>query len=67
MTSIVKNDYGVEIDYDAAVELMDNEIREELHRKIAPCSNQAFFEAYCAEHAKKYGKDFEFAKENPVV
>lgn len=64
---VVKNDYGVEVDYDAAVATMDNEIREELHRRIAPCTNQAFFDAYCAEHREKFGEYFEFAKENPVV
>lgn len=67
MMSIVKNDYGVEIDYDAATSLMDNNIRERLHRELAPCTNQAFFDAYCVEHRKKYGKVFEFAKKNPVV
>ena len=67
MSLVVKNDYGVEVDYDAAVAMMDNDIREGLHRKMAPCSNQAFFDAYCAEHKKKFGEDFEFAKRNPVV
>ena len=64
---VVKNDYDVEVDYDAAVAMMDNDIREYLHRKMAPCTNQAFFDAYCAEHKKTFGEDFEFAKENPVV
>lgn len=67
MMSIVKNDYGVEVDYNSAVAMMDNEIREDLHYKIAPCSNQAFFDAYCAAHKKKFGEVFEFAKKNPVV
>ena len=65
--SIVKNDYGVEIDYTDAVAMMDDDIRERLHLKIAPCTTQAFFEAYCVEHVKKFGEDFEFAKRNPVV
>ena len=65
--STVKNDYGVEIDYTDAVAMMDNDIREELHHKIAPCTNQAFFDAYCVEHREKFGEDFEFAKRNPVV
>lgn len=67
MMSIVKNDYGVEIDYDAAVSLMDNDIRERLHRELAPCSTQSFFDAYCDEHKREFGEDFEFAKKNPVV
>ena len=64
---VVKNAYGVEVDYDAAVSMMDSDIREDLHRKMAPCSNQAFFDAYCAEHKKQFGEAFEFAKKNPVV
>lgn len=64
---VVKNDYGVEVDYDTAVSLMDNDIREDLHRKLVPCSNQEFFDAYCAEHRKKFGEEFEFAKRNPIV
>lgn len=45
--------------YEAAVALMDDEIREELHREIAPCSNQKFFDAYCKKHFKKYGEKFQ--------
>lgn len=44
--------------YEIAVELMDNEIREKLHNKIAPCTNEEFLEAYKKEHYKKYGEEF---------
>lgn len=54
----VKDKNGNEIYYDAAVNLMDNEIREKLHSEIAPCTEQEFFEAYCADHLKKYGEEF---------
>lgn len=34
---------GREVDYDSAVALMDDDIREGLHATLAPCSEQAFF------------------------
>lgn len=64
MTKVI-NEYGTEINYDVAVNLMDDEIREELHSKFAPCSEQKFFEEYCKAHAEKYGEEWELAKENP--
>lgn len=62
----VKNAAGCEIDYDAAVQLMDDDLREELHMELAPCSEQKFFTAYEAAHTKKYGEDWELSKENPT-
>lgn len=35
--NIVTNDYGVDIDYDIAVNMMDDEIREQLYEKLV-CS-----------------------------
>lgn len=63
---IVTNSYGVEIDFDAAVNLMDDDIREELHLEMAPCSEQEFFDAYCSAHEKAFGEEFELAKDNPI-
>lgn len=45
--------------YEVAESLMDNEIRERLHEKLAPCSEFKFLVEYMKEHKKKYGKDFE--------
>lgn len=39
----VINSYGTEINYNAAVELMDDELREEVHADLAPCTEQEFF------------------------
>lgn len=61
----VINEYGTKINYDAAVNLMDDGIREELNSKFAPCSEQKFFDEYCKVHAEKYGEEWELAKENP--
>ncbi len=48
--------------YDDAVVAMDSEIldeiREELHREMAPCTNQRFFDAYVEKHAEKFDEDF---------
>lgn len=44
--------------YDAAVALMDDEIREELHAELAPCSDGAFLTAYMKRHLDKFGTKF---------
>ena len=61
----VTNKNGKQINYDAAVQLMDDEIREELHAELAPCTEQEFFSAYEAAHAEKFGEEWELSKENP--
>ena len=62
---IVKNKYGIEIDFDAVVALMDDEIRESVHDKLAPCDEQIFFDEYAKQHKEKFGEEWEPAKENP--
>lgn len=50
---------GCEVDFNACVNLMDDEIREALHMEIAPCTEQEFLDRYIEEHAKKYnGEEF---------
>ena len=51
---IIENGY-----YEAAVNLMDDEIREELHNEMAPCTDIEFLEAYMERHKEKYGEEFE--------
>ena len=62
----VKNTYGTEINYAVAVELMDDDIREELTAELAPCTEQEFFTAYAKAHAEKFGEEWELDKENQV-
>lgn len=57
MTKII-DQHGHEIDFDAAVNLMDNEIREDLHDQADTTTDQAFFDAYCARHEAKFGTPF---------
>ena len=63
--TIVKNSWNEEIDFDAAVMLMDDETREEVHAELAPCSAQEFFDAYCKHHLRKTGEVFVCDTENP--
>lgn len=63
---IIINKNGTEINFDAAAELMDDEIREQLADELAPCSEQEFFSAYETAHAEKYGEEWELSKANPV-
>ena len=44
--------------YDQAISLMDDEIREDLHSEIAPCSDKEFLTAYMKRHFKKYKEIF---------
>ena len=55
----VINQNGAEIDFEVAVSLMDDEIREDLNRELAPCSEQEVFSAYEKAHAEKYGEEFQ--------
>lgn len=50
---------GYSVDFNVCVQLMDDEIREKLHREIGGCTEQEFLDAYCEEHAEKYGEEFE--------
>ena len=50
---------GKQVDYEAAVVLMDDDLREELHSQLAPCSEQEFMDAYAPQHAAKFGEQFQ--------
>ena len=59
----VINMNGTEINYEAAVILMDDEIRESICGTVD--SEQEFFTAYAKAPAEKYGEEWELSKENP--
>lgn len=61
----VINPYGEIVPVNVAVQLMDDDLREKLHRELAPCREQAFFGAYCRAHLEKFGEVWELAKPNP--
>ena len=64
--TIVINSNGTSIDYDAAVALMDDDLREEVASDLAPCTEQEFFTEYCKRHAVKFGAPWELDKSNPT-
>ncbi len=45
--------------YNVAVNMMDDEIREELHRELAPCTDEEFLKAYMEAHEAKFGEEFQ--------
>jgi hypothetical protein len=55
-TTVLLN--GEQVDFNVCVNLMDDELRELVHRDIAPCSDQQFLDEYCKRHFNKYGEDF---------
>lgn len=66
--SKVFNNYGKEIDFEVAKSFMDPFLRETIHSRDAPCSDQIFFEKYCKLHAKAHGPaDYQPAQENPIM
>lgn len=49
---------GEMVDFDVAVNMMDFELCEELHNKLAPCTDQEFMDEYCKAHQAKFGEEF---------
>ena len=48
-----------EVDFEACVNMMDDEIREKLHMDmVGECTEQEFLDRYCEAHAEKYGEEF---------
>lgn len=49
---------GREIDFDAAVMLMDDDIRESIHNSGNYLTDQEFYLAYATEHELKFDEEF---------
>lgn len=62
---MVANKNGVKVNFEVAEMYMDDEIREEIHNELAPCTDQEFFDEYAKRHEEKFGEEWEMAKENP--
>ena len=56
-TKIV-NHSGDIMELKTAAAFMDDGLREKVHKRLAPCLDQEFFNEYCREHEKKFGKEF---------
>ena len=65
MTEVV-NAHGTKLDFDAAVNLMDDEVREIVHSHPEELTPQGFFEMYCQAHWLHFNEDFELTKRNPT-
>lgn len=46
--------------YDAVVNLMDDELREEIFNYLAPCTDEAFLTEYNKRHFEKFSEEFIF-------
>lgn len=44
--------------FNEAVNMMDSEIREDLHKEISPCSDEKFLREYEKRHFDKYNEEF---------
>lgn len=64
MTNVI-NKSGTAIDFDAAVQMMDDDLREALHAEGYE-TEQEFLTAYEDAHLKKYGEPWELSKESPT-
>lgn len=49
---------GRAVDYRAAENLMDDDLREEIHNDLAPCTEQEFMDEYARRHAERFGSEF---------
>lgn len=56
MAEVIIN--GSTYDFDAAVNMMDNDIRESIHAEGIE-DEQGFIDAYCKAHEDKFGESFE--------
>lgn len=66
----VINKNGTEVDYEAAVSLMDGEIldlmADEWYKNYYPLTDQEWFSRYEKLHEQKYGEEWELSKANPT-
>lgn len=50
--------HGEDVLMRTAVNYMDDELREEIHAEMAPCTAQAFCDEYARRHMAKYGQEW---------
>lgn len=68
-TSKITNSNGYEFDdsqWDAIVNLMDDEVREQVANELDDPTEQEFFDAYAKAYEDKFGEEWELDKANPV-
>ena len=62
----VTNKSGKQIDFEQAVNVMDDDMRNEIHNELAPCTEQDFFTAYEKLFEERTGEEWELSQSNPV-
>lgn len=50
---------GKDVDYEDALNSMNDELRGLLHDQLVPCAAQTFLDAYVEAHREKFGEEFE--------
>lgn len=53
--------------WDTLTSMMDTRIASALSDQMAPCTCQAFADAYAAKHQEEYGEEWEPYKDNPQI
>lgn len=51
---------GTVENWDSIENLMDDELREELHSELYPCTQKEFLDEYCKRHKEKFNEEFAF-------
>lgn len=68
-TSKIINSNGYEFDdseWDAIVNLMDDEVREQVANELDDPTKQEFFDAYAKAYEDEFGEEWELDKANPI-
>ena len=53
---IVLNESGAEVDFEKALDYMEDNLKEEIQKRMPYCSAQQLFSAYEEAHRERYGK-----------
>ncbi|NLC28572.1 MAG: hypothetical protein GX780_07355 [Campylobacteraceae bacterium] len=62
----VLNKRGYVLSFNATLQFMDDELREDLHLALAPCPAQRFLTCYEVQHEKKFGEEWFLSDRNPT-
>lgn len=62
----VRNANGKTFDFNDAITMMDDEIREKIANDGVQKTEQEFLSAYERAHFDKYGTEWELSKANPI-
>lgn len=55
---IVTTSHGKQIDWEAAFNLMDEDLCNAIASAMAPCTEQEYYDEYCKRHLVKFGVQF---------